>query len=65
MQRAILTRRDPGVEKLLVGIPDYAAPTEIDDTRRWAVAMMSSASRWQVDKCKRNSLARIGGRAND
>lgn len=65
MTRPILSRRDPGVEKLLVGIPDYAAPTEIDDTRRWAVAMMSSASRWLMDKRKRNSLARFGGRAND
>ena len=64
MQRPILTRRDPGVEKLLVGLPDYATPDRLEPTRRWAVAIMAEASRWQVDKHKRNALA-WGGRAND
>ena len=64
MNRPILTRRDPGVEKLLVGLPDYATPDRLEPTRRWAVAIMAEASRWQVDKHKRNALAR-GGRGHD
>lgn len=60
--RQILTRRDPGVEKLLVGLPDYAFPEKLNDTRRWAVAMMASVSRWEMNKRKRNALLR-GGRS--
>ena len=65
MNRPTLTRRDPGVERLLVGLPDYATPDKLEPTRRWAIALMASASRWEVDKRKRNALARFGGRAND
>lgn len=54
--------RDPGVEKLLVGLPDWATPERLEPTRRWAIALMASASRWQVQKRKRNALHTFGGR---
>lgn len=64
MSRPVLTLRDPGVERLLAHLPPYAAPDSLDDTRRWGCALMRSASRWQLDKRRRNALARNGG-SND
>lgn len=63
MNREVLSLRDPGVERLLVGLPDYASPEKLEPTRRWARALIASVSRWEMDKRKRNSLSR-GGRAH-
>lgn len=63
MNRPILTRRDPGVEKLLVGLPDYATPDRLEPTRRWAVAIMAEASRWQVCELEKRKLLHVVGRS--
>lgn len=55
MNRTILTRRDPGVEKLLGGLPDYAIPERLEPLRRWAVSLMEDASTWQMAR-RRNGL---------
>ena len=55
MNRVILTRRDPGVEKLLGGLPLYAIPDRLEPLRRWAVSMMADASAWQMAR-RRNGL---------
>lgn len=64
MNRFVLSARDPGVEKLLCGLPDCATPERLEPTRRWAVALMAAASQWEVEKRKRNSLSKFGGRGN-
>ena len=58
-QRPTLTLRDPGVERLLASLP-YTPADNLDDVRRWAVAFMDSASRWQVNR-RRNSLGGAHG----
>ena len=55
MNRQTLTVRNPGVERLLAGLPIEVE--RLEPLRRWSVAMMDSASRWQLAK-RRNSLGR-------
>lgn len=57
-KRATLTLRDKGVERLLVGLPDFALPDKLDGTRRWAIALMRDASRWQMAKRQRGLFGR-------
>lgn len=64
MNRVTLSARNPGVEKLLCGLPDCATPERLEPLRQWSVALMASASRWEVQKRKRNALATFGGRGN-
>lgn len=59
--RQILSTRKPSVEKLLASIP-LDRPERLDDVRRWSVAMMDAASRFQVAK-RQNSL-KNGGHFN-
>ena len=47
--RHTLTVRDKGVEALLARLPE-PGPDNLDGVRRWAVAFMSSASQWQIDR---------------
>ena len=64
MNRPTLSLRDRGVEKLLIGLPDYAQPEKLEPTRQWAVAMMACVSRWQMERHKQNALATFGSRTN-
>lgn len=64
MNRVVLSARNPGVEKLLCGLPEWATPERLEPLRQWSVALMGSASQWEMRKRKRNALHLFGGRSN-
>lgn len=57
MTRPILTLREPGVEKLLANLPG-PPPDQIDEVRRWAVALMAAASNFQIVKAQQAARER-------
>lgn len=57
--RPILTVRNKGTEQLLSSMP-YEVGDDLSDLRRWSEAMMNAAGRHQIDKAKKNMLARNG-----
>lgn len=57
MQREVLTIRDKSVESLLAKMP-YELGADGPDVRRFATGIIGDASRFQIDKAKRNALAK-------
>ena len=64
MNRTTLTRRDPGVGKLLGRLPDYAIPERLEPLRRWAVSLMADASSWQMARRRNGLFGARGGRTH-
>ena len=64
MERKILTIRDTrGVEPILKALP-YPVAHDLDDLRNWTAALLHDAGVFQIDKAKRNALAKanaLGG----
>jgi hypothetical protein len=60
--RPILRARAPGIERLTDGLP--CDPEDREAMRQLAVAITTTISRWQIDRAKRNALARGRGGAS-